>query len=354
MFRKFKGHIMGFMAALVIMSIAGTALAVSNRTLEVIDGVKVQLNGRELSLQNVNGEAVDAFVHEGTTYVPVRAIGEALGCKVTWDETADTAKLVDYESLFEAKAVYSAEDDVIYAYRLYLPKGYDKNKEYPVVVALHGGGSRGTDNVSQLTQSAVRVWVDLQLSGEIEDVIVVAPQQHPKYGFFLDSNCVITVLDDVEAQYSVNKDRIYLTGSSMGGMGSWSEAAKYTDRFAASLASAGVYPDARYTFPVGGVAPAFDGDVLKVDTPAEEYEAAMKEYAQALKDYPIWMFHSENDTTAPVSYTQLMERYMKDVNATQCTFTYFDESMNISHGGTFQAILDEYPEAIDWLLSQHK
>lgn len=310
----------------------------------------ILFNGQELT--DADGNPVEAIIADGTAYVPVEAMSSAMGAKnASWDEESGTVVVNDYETLFQARRVYDEEEDTIYAYRVYIPVDYDKEKEYPVVVALHGGGNRGTDNRSQLTQLQAQVWVDKQLSGEIEDVIVVAPQQHPKYGFFLDSNCVLDVLDDVEANYSVDKTRIYLTGTSMGGMGSWSTAAAEPDRFAAILASAGVYPDARYTFPVGIIAPAFEGDVEKVVTPDEEWQGAMEGYASALKDMPVWMFHSKADSMAPVAYTEYMETCMQNVGATNCTFTYFED---VAHGQSYQTIVNEYPEAIEWLLSQHK
>lgn len=348
--KRFQGFALGVLACTMAFSAISSATALESKRLDVVSGVKVVLNGEELELKDAKGDLVEAFVFNGTTYVPLRAISEALDAKVSWDQETATVTVHDYESLFQARRVYDAEEDTVYAYRVYVPANYDKDRQYPVVVALHGGGSRGTDNVSQLDFQA-QVWVDKQLSGEIEDIIVVAPQQHPKYGFFLDSNCVIDVLDDVEANYHVDKDRVYLTGTSMGGMGSWSTAAANPDRFAAILASAGVYHDARYTFPVGIVAPAFDGDVQKVDTPEEEWKGAMEKYAEALKDMPIWMFHSKADTTAPVEYTEYMETCMENVGATNCTFTYFED---VAHGQSYQNVVAQYPEAIDWLLAQHK
>lgn len=349
--KRVQGFISGILTCGLAFTLIGSALALQNGTLDIASGVKVLVNGETLELTDVNGSPVEAFVSGGTTYIPARAVSEALGAKVSWDQESATVTINDYESLFQARRVYDAEEDTIYGYRVYIPASYDKEKEYPVVVALHGGGNRGTDNCSQLEQLQAQIWVDKQLTGEIEDVIVVAPQQHPKYGFFLDSNCVMDVLDDVEANYSVDKNRIYLTGTSMGGMGSWSTAAAHPDRFAAFLASAGEYPDARYSFPVGIIAPAFDGDVLKTDTPEEEWKGAMEGYAAALKDMPIRMFHSRDDAMAPAAYTEYMETCMKEAGASDCVFTYFD---GVAHGESYQTIVAEHPDVLTWLLAQHK
>ena len=349
---QLKGFFTGILTCGLVFALFGSAAAVlEKRSMEGYSGVQIIYNGKALEMTDVNGKPVQAFVSDGTTYVPIRAVSEAMGAKVSWDRADQTAVINNYESLFHACRVYAEDEDTVYGYRIYVPEDYSKDRSYPVVVALHGGGSRGTDNVSQLDQIQAQVWVDKQLTGEIEDVIVVAPQQHPKYGFFMDSACVTTVLDDVEANYNVDKNRIYLTGTSMGGMGSWSTAAANPDRFAAILASAGVYPDARYTFPVGIIAPAFDGDVKKIVTPEAEWKSAMEAYAKALKDMPIRVFHSKADATSPVEYTEYMEACMKNVGATNCTFTYFE---NVAHGESYQTILEQYPDAITWLLSQHK
>ena len=349
--RQWKGFLSGMLACALIIGTAGTGLALQGKGINILQGIKVLFNGEQLIMTDAQGEGVEAFLYEGTTYIPARAVSEAMGAKVSWDQESATVTIQDYNELFRARRVYDKEEDTIYPYRIYVPESYDAEKAYPVVVALHGGGNRGTDNVSQLEQLQAQIWVDKQLAGEIEDVIVVAPQQSPKYGFFLDSNCVFDVLDDVETNYNVDQNRIYLTGTSMGGMGCWSTAAAAPDRFAAFLAGAGVYPDARYTFPVGIIAPAFEGDVVQTITPEEEWKGAMEHYAETLKDFPIWMFHSKADTTAPVSYTEYMETCMQEINATNCTFTYFED---VAHGQTYQNIISQYPEAIDWLLAQHK
>ena len=66
---------------------------------------------------------------------------------------------------------------------------------------------------------------------------------------------------------------------------------------------------------------------------------------------PIRMFHSKADATSSVEYTEYMETCMKNVGASNCTFTYFE---NVAHGESYQMILEQYPDAITWLLSQHK
>ena len=337
-----------FMAVLMLAVVAAGAGATAASAAE--ETMAVTFNGAPLV--DEDGDSIDAVTIDGSVYVPMDLLNQAYGLtKAVVDEESNAVVINDYASLFSICSVYDAEEDTYYGYRLYVPAGYDKEKSYPMVVALHGGGNRGTDNVSQLQQIQAQIWVDMQLTGEIEDVIVLAPQQNPKYGFFLDSNCVMDSVNDVLANYNIDKDRIYLTGSSMGGMGCWSTAAYNTDVFAAFLGSAGVYPDSRYTFPVGIVAPAFEGDVVQVITPEEEWTGAMQEYAERLKDFPIWMFQSRDDAMAPVSYTEYMEQCMDEVGATNCTFTYFD---GVAHGDTYKTVITEYPEALQWLLEQHK
>lgn len=81
-----KKRIIASIAALSIIagSIAAAAFGVQ-RTINVTEGVSVFMNGKELEMKDVNGNDVDAFVYDGTTYLPARAISEANGNNVAWD-----------------------------------------------------------------------------------------------------------------------------------------------------------------------------------------------------------------------------------------------------------------------------
>lgn len=260
----------------------------------------------------------------------------------------------DYSKIFEPCQIYDENDKTEYKYRFYKPRDYNGKDPLPLIFALHGGGSRGTDNFKQLDQVQVTVWSDMIESGEIEPCFIAAPQLPPQFGFFMESNCVFAVFDDVKSKYAVDSGRVYLTGTSMGGMGAWSCAAKAPDKFTAFLSTAGIYPDARFSFPVGKTAPAFQGDVKKEEVPESEYLPAMRGYAKALCRFPIRHFHSVVNATSPVSFAYIMEKCMEDAGAYDCKFCYFSAEQQVAHGQTYSTVIEQHRGALHWLLAQKK
>lgn len=73
----------------------------TQRSITVNDGVSVYMNGEELNMTDVNGNPVSGFVYDGTTYVPARAISEANGKNVTWDQQTGTVYITDPETTDE-------------------------------------------------------------------------------------------------------------------------------------------------------------------------------------------------------------------------------------------------------------
>ena len=80
---------------LVVALFAAAAIpayaALASKDITVFSGVRIFVDGAELSPTDVKGNDVDAFIYEGTTYVPLRAVGEALGAEVSWDKDAKIA-----------------------------------------------------------------------------------------------------------------------------------------------------------------------------------------------------------------------------------------------------------------------
>ena len=85
--REYKGFVAGLLVAGVIAGTIGTAGAVVGRTQAALDynNIKISLNGQTITPKDANGNTVEPFAISGTTYLPVRAVGEALGLDVDWD-----------------------------------------------------------------------------------------------------------------------------------------------------------------------------------------------------------------------------------------------------------------------------
>ena len=115
-------------------------------------------------------------------------------------------------------------------YVRYLPADYDENKKYPLVVFLHGAGERGNDLDLASTHGFMK---HVRESGKEYPFIFVAPQcPAGKYwGCYTES--LLAFLDYVSEALPVDRERVYLTGLSMGGTGTFMLAMADPDRFAA-------------------------------------------------------------------------------------------------------------------------
>jgi predicted peptidase len=196
-------------------------------------------------------------------------------------------------------------------YLLYLPRGYDATKRYPLILFLHGSGERGTD--LDLVRfiglpHKLDTWDDCPF-------IVVSPQcpAHSRWVFLLDP--LDALLDDVLARYAVDERRVILTGMSMGGEGAWSLAAYRPERFAALVAICGR------------------------NSPM---------MALWLKDMPIWVFHGAQDDVVPLSASETMVAALRKAGNNP-RFTVYPDA---GHDSWTQAY-DE-PELYPWLLAQTK
>lgn len=140
--------------------------------------------------------------------------------------------------LVEGQAPSHAEMD----YLIYLPEGYGENPadEWPLILFLHGAGSQVNDSQSVMSYGLPAVL----FQGEQPDdfpFIVVSPQAFPGVPWWEGDTLAIlsALLDEVIEIYAVDPRRVYLTGLSMGGYGSWWLATAYPDRFAALVSVAG-------------------------------------------------------------------------------------------------------------------
>lgn len=88
-----KGFASGFVTALLIVCLAGTALAYQKQATLNYTGVKIVLDGETVTPTNAQGNAVEPFIMDGTTYLPVRGIASALGLDVAWDQKTQTVTL---------------------------------------------------------------------------------------------------------------------------------------------------------------------------------------------------------------------------------------------------------------------
>jgi predicted esterase len=158
-------------------------------------------------------------------------------------------------------------------YRLFVPDGYASGQKLPLVLFLHGSTDGGTfkhiDNLFYATQG--------NFGAQYKSFLLVPQVQVPPGNYSwnddVSENMAMKILDLITASYNVDTSRIYLTGLSMGGFGTWDYIADYPHKFAAAA-------------PLSG-----GGDPST---------------ASLIRDIPIWAYHGVADTTVPVTYTDEM------------------------------------------------
>jgi len=240
---------------------------------------------------------------------------------------------------------------ITYQYLLSLPTGYDAaaDKKWPVILFLHGSGERGADpwkvaahgppklirglaptpRPAPETKAApsapenptARTRREQSAAFLKANFIVISPQCPP--GVWWDDDGVLGLLDEILAKHQADPTRVYLTGLSMGGYGTWSLGLKYPERFAAIVPICG-----------GGAY----RDIL----------AASRTKKTALTSLGIWAFHGAKDTTVPLRESESMVAALKQAGVTDLQLTVYPEAKHDSWTETY-----DNPELYPWLL-QHK
>ncbi len=227
--------------------------------------------------------------------------------------------------LFAHQQFTNAQGETLY-YRQ-LQSDYDANSKYPLVLFLHGSGERGSDNEAQL-KWGVRSFTQPHNMAKYRP-IVIAPQC-PKGQSWADFSrggqvhaasptepmrLLKELIDDLINNQSVDPNRIYITGLSMGGFGTFDAITRYPDLFAAAV-------------PVCG-----GGDPATVNQ---------------FSHIPLWIFHGAHDTSVPASRSQDMLEALSDVGA-KVGYTQYPEA---GHFSWIAAYNDDL--MMSWLFSQRK
>lgn len=91
---KLKGIVLGIVIGVMLVPTAFAAIGTVTKDLSY-DDIKISLNGKIIEPKDANGNKIEPFIIEGTTYLPVRAVGDALGLNVEWEATSKTVLLTD-------------------------------------------------------------------------------------------------------------------------------------------------------------------------------------------------------------------------------------------------------------------
>jgi predicted peptidase len=204
-------------------------------------------------------------------------------------------------------------------YMLFTPRGYESDdKQWPLMLFLHGLGECGDNELERVTIHGPAKLVE---SRPDFPFVLVTPQCFPPPGGLKDiptawkPELLIQLVDHVVAKMRIDPTRVYVTGLSMGGYGTWRLAAAYPERFAAALPICG-----------GGVP---------------------MEMAASLRRIPIWAFHGARDAVVPLSESQKMVDAVRRAGG-RVRFTVYPEVEHDSWTATY-----ENQDVYDWLL-QHR
>ena len=217
-----------------------------------------------------------------------------------------------------------------YPHQLYVPRSYEASRTWPLVLFLHGAGERGSDGLLQTTVGigpAIRRWP------ERFPALVLMPQV-PIDGFWIGppGDAALAALDRTCEEFAVDRSRIYLTGISMGGHGSWLLAYHHAERFAALLVICGPVGD-RPDRP--SVVPAGEG------TPYQRV-------AERVRALPIWVVHGEADSRVPVTESRRMADALRGAGAE----VRYTELPGTGHDAWTAAYGSE--SIVGWLFSQRR
>lgn len=193
-------------------------------------------------------------------------------------------------------------------YLVVTPDKYDPKREYPLLIFLHGRGEQGEDVELLKFHGPYEMVEKLGL-----ELIIVAPQSPKDQRWDIDM--LSAFVDDVIAKYPIDKNRVYLTGLSMGGEGAWRLAIHRPETFAAVV-------------PICGVS-----------APSQ---------AARIRDVPIWVFHGAKDPVVPVRETTRMVDALKAAGSNVRVTVYEDEG----HLSWKPAYND--PKLYEWLMSQSR
>ncbi len=168
---------------------------------------------------------------------------------------------------------------VHYEYLTYLPENYDSTKhdQYPLIIYLHGSSVKG-DDLNKVRRYGLPYFLD---HGKQLDFIVVAPQC-PWGKRWSSENWLDTMMLELNSKYRIDPDRIYLTGISLGGFGTWELANLYPNTFAA-------------------IAPVCGG--------------GKAEYVENIFHIPCWVFHGVQDKLVSVFRADQMVDDLKQYDA---------------------------------------
>lgn len=219
----------------------------------------------------------------------------------------------------------------IYRYQVYVPRDWNKKQKWPMILFLHGAGERGDDG---LVQTEVGIGGAIRRDVDRFPAIVVMPQCR-KSLWWTEAAMQEQALKAFERsvkEFNGDRDRLYLTGLSMGGYGTWSIAAKNPGKFAALV-------------PIcGGVRPPARAQTLNAAQTSDPNADPYAETAKKIGKTPVWIFHGGADPVVPPDESRRMNEALKAAGGN----VKYTEYEKVTHNSWDKAYAE--PELMKWML----
>lgn len=277
------------------------------------EGVEAVKRARTSLLQAVNGLTGENSVTEK----PKRIIAKQYFESITVPAIVDTPRPPGARGPRLTAGPLDETRTETLRYWVFLPEDYEKNAEKdgsPLVLFLHGGGERGSSDAEIGKVKSIGLCRNLERPEFAKNWpgVTISPQCDSSHAW--SAKQMMLLLDHIEKEYKIDKKRIYVTGLSMGGYGTWSCLNENAKRFAAAV-------------PIcGGGEPS---------------------WAEKMTDTRLWVFHGQKDPVVPVARSQEMIDAIKKAGGQKVIFTVFPEADHDSWTPTYGNQLMR-----DWLFSQ--
>ena len=226
--------------------------------------------------------------------------------------------------------VYMNAQGATIPYRFAAPKAVEAGKKYPLVILFHGAGERGTNNVAQLVHGATDLLNYMQ-EKKIEGYFIAG--QCPNGKQWVDTPwsqmshtmpekpsesmaLMIELIEKTMKELPVDRDRVLVTGISMGGYGTWDIVQRHPDWFAAAMPCCG------------------GGDTA---------------LAERIRDVPIWAFHGDQDTVVPFKRSRNMVAALWAVDGK----IRYREYPGVGHN-CWESTYADWNQVLAWFFAQRK
>jgi len=221
---------------------------------------------------------------------------------------------------------------VAYPYEIYVPANYSTAQQWPVILFLHGAGERGAD---RLLQTSNALGAAIRRAPSAYPAIVIFPQVPADSSWVgIPAQVAMGALDRAVTEFRIDPDRVYLTGLSMGGNGTWHLAYNHPDRFAAIA-------------PICAFVTRLPERTFKSAVPADS-AAAFTTLARRIAKLPTWIFHGEIDHAVPVAQSRLAAEAIRSAGGD----VRYTEFLGMDHNVWDAAYAS--PQFVSWLFAQRR